>query len=198
MLTIEGMRRVVEETRIELAEREDELNRLDHELGDGDHGRNMCRGFESLTECTGQPFTSLGVMLSRIGATLMKSVGGTAGTLYGMALRATGQALGDTDTADVERMKAALMKGAEAIAHYGCTERGQKTMLDVWAPLAERIDADTDVERLLEQLLREMRPLAATLGHAALYADVSVGKDDPGALSSSIFLRHLMEETLHG
>src|SRR4051794_4522661 len=118
-----------------IIEHSDELTVLDQAIGDGDHGLNMKRGFEAvLADRDAIAEKPLPEALRTIGTTLVMKVGGASGPLYGTLFMAMGKEIG-TDTPSVEDVTRALGAAIEAVKARGKSEPGQKTMLDVLAPV---------------------------------------------------------------
>src|SRR5207248_5539049 len=127
-------RRLIETVSRDIVAHEEELTALDRAIGDGDHGLNMRRGFESvLAGIDGYSASPLPEALKAIGTKLVMTVGGASGPLYGTLFMALGKALpADPDLADAAR---ALGSAIDAVKVRGKSEVGQKTMLDVLAPV---------------------------------------------------------------
>ena len=182
----------------------DYLTHLDREIGDGDHGINMARGFEAVLEKmdrladTSKP----GPVLKAVGSTLMNTIGGAAGPLYATGfLRAADVC--DEDTAfnmkSVEKLLAAAIAG---IQERGKAVRGEKTMLDVLIPVHEVFVEGLKQDKTLFQCLGEAakaaregveytKTIVATKGRASYVGERSIGHEDPGAMSSAIMVRTL-------
>jgi dihydroxyacetone kinase-like protein len=188
---IRGAQAVLAEHRVELID-------LDREIGDGDHGENMDRGFRnSVAKLEGGADSIQGV-LKVVAQTLMATVGGAAGPLYGTAfLRAAKAVEGETlDSADVVALIEAALGGITA---RGKATTGEKTMVDAWTPALEaakaaaalgddpakvfRAAADAAAEGA-----RSTVPMLATKGRASYLGERSIGHQDPGATSTAYLL----------
>ncbi len=171
----------------------DELTALDQAIGDGDHGVNMRRGAEAVLaareEILGKP---LPAALQAIGMKLVMTVGGASGPLYGTLLMALGKALPDAPTrADLARAAAAALAAVQA---RGKSEPGQKTMLDVLAPLAAAVESGTAPAALpgiADAAAQATVPLRAIRGRASFLGDRSIGHMDPGARSLALIVTAL-------
>jgi phosphoenolpyruvate---glycerone phosphotransferase subunit DhaL len=178
-----------------------ELTALDQAIGDGDHGTNMKRGFEAvlnkLDTIGAQP---LDEAFKTIGKTLVMTVGGASGPLYGSFFLAAGEALtGKTlpkDLADV------FGSGVNAVSARGRSHAGEKTMLDVLVPVLETLKADAGRDDLIERVrttaseaMARTAPMQATKGRASFLGARSIGHVDPGAKSSCVLL-HAVCSTL--
>lgn len=168
----------------------DELTALDQAIGDGDHGLNMKRGFEAvLAEVDAITAKPLPDALKAIGTTLVMKVGGASGPLYGTLFMTLGKALpAEPAIADVAR---ALAAAIEAVKARGKSDLGQKTMLDVLAPLqAALAHGGTDLAKSLPEVARIAAeatvPLKAIRGRASFLGERSIGHMDPGARSSAL------------
>lgn len=168
----------------------EELTVLDQAIGDGDHGLNMKRGFEAvLAEADMITAKPLPDALKAIGTTLVMKVGGASGPLYGTLFMTLGKELPPEPTiADVAR---ALAVAIEAVKARGKSDLGQKTMLDVLAPLqAALADGGADLTSRLPAVAAEAAdatvPLRAIRGRASFLGERSIGHMDPGARSSAL------------
>src|SRR4030081_1161237 len=114
----------------------DELTDLDRAIGDGDHGTNMRRGFEAVLAAVDElSARNLGDSLKGVGTTLVMKVGGASGPLYGTLFMSLGKSLGDE--VNCEQVADAFAAAVEAVKARGKSDVGQKTMLDVLAPVLE-------------------------------------------------------------
>lgn len=179
--------KTVAETVIAHAE---ELTALDSAIGDADHGVNMKRGAEAvlaeLPKLEGKP---AGEMLRAAGMQLVMKIGGASGPLYGTLVMELGKAL--PEPATHEGFVAALGKAIEAVKARGKSETGQKTMLDVLAPVHEAVAAGEPPPAIKAKALEAAQatvPMKATRGRASFLGDRSIGHMDPGARSSSLMI----------
>lgn len=185
-----------------LSEHRAELNTLDREIGDGDHGENMDRGFQAvlpkLDALTGA--TTPAELLKTLAATLISTVGGAAGPLYGTAyLKAAGAVTGATEL-DPAAVVALLTAGRDGIVLRGKAESGDKTMIDAWTPAvdaaAEAVAAGATPDLVLaaaadaaEAGAVATEPLVARKGRASYLGERAIGHRDPGATSTALILR---------
>ena len=176
-----------------IAAHEEELTTLDRAIGDGDHGANMRRGFAAI-EAAGAEVTGLefGAALQKAGMTLVMSVGGASGPLYGSLLMAMGKhaASAPQDAAGVAAM---LTDGIEAVKKRGRSDAGAKTMLDVLVPVRDAIaasggDAMAAARAAADAGLAATRDMKATKGRASFLGERSIGHLDPGARSSALLV----------
>lgn len=193
-------RRWIELAAVDVAEQRDYLVDLDRAIGDGDHGENMDRGFKAAVEALGQAEpASVAEVLKTVAKTLMSTVGGAAGPLYGTAFLRASNAAGDgeLDAAGV----AAIIEGAlGGIQARGKATTGEKTMVDAWTPAldAARAAAESGADAVAtlqaaataaEAGAAATEPLRATKGRASYLGERSIGHLDPGAVSTSLILR---------
>ena len=181
----------------------DHLIQLDAAIGDGDHGTNMARGFEAVVLALGQDSGSgPGRLLVVAGRTLVSTVGGASGPLWGSALRAGGRALGDEATFDAKQLVEVLAAALASIKDLGTATLGDKTMVDALEPavdkLRERVAAGDALDVALEAAgaaaeagMRATIPLQARKGRASYLGERSVGHQDPGATSTALIVRAL-------
>ncbi|MEW1907871.1 dihydroxyacetone kinase subunit DhaL [Kitasatospora sp. NPDC085895] len=185
---------------------EAELTALDTAIGDGDHGSNLRRGFTAVLaglDARGAEGAdrSPGALLTAAGRTLISTVGGASGPLYGSALRAAGRALPGA-TAGPGELAAALAEALGAVQALGGARPGDKTMVDAWTPAAAAF-AETAEQGLTaasgaaaaaaEQGARATVPLVARKGRASYLGPRSAGHLDPGAASTALLFTALAE-----
>jgi phosphoenolpyruvate---glycerone phosphotransferase subunit DhaL len=182
----------------------DHLTQLDAAIGDGDHGINMLRGMRAVTAALadGDPDALPGERLILVGKTLISTVGGASGPLWGSALRQAGRALGDTPKIDGPAIVEVLTAALAAVQGLGAAKLGDKTMVDALAPalscLRDALDAGDSVEAALaaaaeaaEEGARATTPMQARKGRASYLGERSVGHQDPGAASTALIVRAL-------
>ncbi len=186
-----------------IVEAEDELGRIDAVAGDGDHGRGMVKGITAASAAAetalAQGHGAKGV-LDAAGDAWAAKAGGTSGVLWGAALRAVGDRLGDqVTTIDAGDLAAAVAAGLEALQTLGKAKVGDKTMLDSLVPfvdsLTEQVNAGTDLTQawqqaaaISEQAAQDTAQLRPQIGRARPLAERSVGTPDAGAVSMALCL----------
>jgi dihydroxyacetone kinase-like protein len=189
-----------------LTQHEDLLTSLDQAIGDGDHGRNMRIGFRAVLddlESARDNDRDLGRLLSYVGLTLISSVGGASGPLYGAAFTAAGMVLSGRDCASLEELSAALEAACRGLARRGHCYPGDKTILDTLQPAADALKTALAGGSSFESALAQMReaahqgmvstiPLQARCGLAMRYGPASIGHQDPGATSCYLLLDALV------
>ena len=181
------------------------LTELDAAIGDADHGINMDRGFGKVLEkLPSVENKDLGTILKTVGMTLMSSVGGASGPLYGTFFLKAGMALDGREEIDATGLVTFLEAGIAGIVQRGRAVQGDKTMYDVWAPVLETVKAAVDDGASLEDVLagavnaaekgvQDTIPLQARKGRASYLGERSIGHRDPGAVSSCLMIRTLQK-----
>ncbi len=188
---------------LDLVGRRVELTRLDQEIGDGDHGENLARGFTAVRTKVAENFTGTpGDALRLVATTLISTVGGASGPLLGTAfLRAAG-AVGDTAELTPLLIAQALAAARDGVIARGKAEPGDKTMVDALAPAATAAaaaaDAGSDVAGVLAAAAEAAGagadatvPWRARRGRASYLGERSMGHVDPGARSTAYLLASL-------
>src|SRR5229473_1102918 len=172
------MREIEASVRVE----RDHLVQLDAAIGDGDHGTNMTRGFEAVVQALGVDSGSPpGRLLIIAGRTLVSTVGGASGPLWGSALRSGGRVLGDQTTFDGAQLAEVLAAALASVKDLGTASLGDKTMVDALEEAAAAAEAG----------MRATIPLQARKGRASYLGERSVGHQDPGATSTALIVRAL-------
>ena len=192
--------RWIELAAADVAEQRDYLVDLDRAIGDGDHGENMDRGFKAAVEALGQAQpASVAEVLKTVAKTLMSTVGGAAGPLYGTAFLRASKAAGDGDL-DGAGVAAVIAGALDGIQARGKATTGEKTMVDAWTPALEAAraaaESGSDPAAVFEAAAAAAEagaaatePLRATKGRASYLGERSIGHLDPGAVSTSLILR---------
>ena len=192
--------RWIELAAADVAEQRDYLVDLDRAIGDGDHGENMDRGFKAAVEALGQAQpASVAEVLKTVAKTLMSTVGGAAGPLYGTAFLRASKAAGDGDL-DGAGVAAVIAGALDGIQARGKATTGEKTMVDAWTPALEAAraaaESGSDPAAVLEAAATAAEagaaatePMRATKGRASYLGERSIGHLDPGAVSTSLILR---------
>ncbi|MGG1572353.1 dihydroxyacetone kinase subunit DhaL [Fictibacillus sp. NRS-1165] len=194
-LTAEALQQALLNTADQIEQQKDELTDLDREIGDGDHGINMSRGFQAVKkELQGKdPFEDLGELSKLVGMTLIKTVGGASGPLFGTVFVKFASKWNGKETVEGDQLYHGFREAVEGVAARGKSQTGQKTMLDVWEPFTEALMGEEPLETVIENALADTKELKATKGRASYFGDATKGVQDPGALSSSILLRQIAE-----
>jgi dihydroxyacetone kinase-like protein len=171
-----------------IAEHKDYLSELDTPIGDGDHGSNMARGLAAVQEAVdGKEFANLKDLFKSVAMALISKVGGASGPLYGTAFLEMAK-LGDTDS-DLGDLLAAALAGIEK---RGGATPGDKTMVDVWTPVVEAVQAGGLKQSDVDAAVNSTEPMVARKGRASYLGERSVGHLDPGSVSSGYLFAALI------
>lgn len=197
--------RWLERTAVVLHDNKDYLTQLDSAIGDADHGTNMDRGFakvvEKLPTVTDK---DIGNILKTVGMTLISSVGGASGPLYGTFYMRGGMAADAKAELTDEDLVAMLQAGVDGLIQRGRAQIGDKTMVDVWLPVMDSLNASladgsdtlatlTEAVTVAEQAMKDTIPMQAKKGRASYLGERSIGHQDPGATSSYLILNELLQ-----
>ncbi|HET7034628.1 MAG TPA: dihydroxyacetone kinase subunit DhaL [Thermomicrobiaceae bacterium] len=182
-----------------------ELSALDRPIGDGDHGINLDRGFSAaLAKVEAQEDQSLAAVLKTIATTLISTVGGAAGPLYGTAFLRAATAYGQPEPEERQRVAAAFEAALGGVEARGKATPGEKTMVDALAPavtaLREALAQDAGLAGALERAaaaahagMEATIPLLATKGRASYLGERSIGHQDPGATSCYLIMQAIAD-----
>jgi len=196
------VKRWLETAAAALREQRDYLTQLDAAIGDADHGTNMDRGFSAVVGKLDGLEGSPGKLLTTAGATLVSTVGGASGPLWGTALRRAGRSLGDAEEFGGPELAVALEAALAGVVELGAAQEGDKTMVDALAPavhtLRSQLDGGGDIGAALtaaraacEEGMRATTPLQASKGRASYLGERSIGHQDPGATSTALIIAAL-------
>jgi dihydroxyacetone kinase-like protein len=188
-----------------LHENRDYLTQLDSPIGDADHGTNMDRGFKAVADkLPGMENMDIGSILKTVGTTLVSTVGGASGPLYGTAFLRAGMATSGKHELYESDIVSMLEAALEGIKVRGKAQLGEKTMVDALTPaLAAAKEAEVQNSGLSQLLRRTSNaaeggmkstiPMLATKGRASYLGERSIGHQDPGATSSWLILKTLAD-----
>jgi dihydroxyacetone kinase-like protein len=188
-----------------VAENREYLTRLDSAIGDADHGTNMDRGMKAvLAKLDGLEEEDIGALLKTVGMTLVSTVGGAGGPLYGTLFLQMGMATAGKSELEPEDWAAALDAAVKGVQMRGKAEPGDKTMIDALIPARDSFSAALAEQASFEEALRRsagaaeegMRatiPLVARKGRASYLGERSAGHQDPGATSSHLLVKTAAE-----
>lgn len=171
-----------------------ELIDLDREIGDADHGENLDRGFQAVVHAldTNEP-DSPAEVLKLVAKTLISTVGGASGPLYGTAFLRAAKAVAGKEVLTGTDIAALLDAAAAGIAQRGKATEGEKTMLDAWYPAARAAAADPEnawqaAAAAAQAGAADTKDLIATKGRASYLGERSRGHIDPGAQSTAYLI----------
>lgn len=177
------------------------LCELDAAIGDGDHGANMARGLTAVVKkIEASPPADLAALFKSVGMTLLSSVGGASGPLYGgFFLEMAKQSAGKSEF-DSIALSALLAAGLGDIRRRGKAEPGDKTMVDALIPAVEALASETDLAKSTRKAADAARaaatataPMLARKGRASYLGERSIGHEDPGANSLALVLGALAD-----
>src|SRR4051794_18266017 len=183
-----------------IAENRDHLTELDAAIGDADHGSNMDRGMKAAVAALDEtPPATAGALFTKVGMTLVSTVGGASGPLFGTLFLRMGTSFGDADTTTSDAFAAALRAGLGGVVARGKAEAGDKTMYDALAPAVDALQAALSEQSPLSAALKAARdaamagrdattPMLARKGRASYLGERSVGHQDPGATTVALLL----------
>ena len=176
------------------------LTDLDAAIGDADHGINMDRGMTAVVATLDEAAPAdMSALCKQVGMTLVKSVGGASGPLYGTFFLRMASAMGSGDSEDAADFAKALRAGVEGVVQRGRAEAGDKTMFDALAPALDALDtalasgsglaaALADATIAAEKGRDATEPMVARKGRASYLGQRSVGHVDPGATSAAMLI----------
>lgn len=203
MLDTAKVAEIVRAIAVRMEAEKDFLTQLDNEIGDGDHGINLARGFkcvlEKLPDFEGG---DIGSMLKGIGMQLVSNVGGASGPLYGTAFMKAGNSLKGKREVTANEFAAAMDAAIGGIKMRGKSTEGEKTMLDALCPaykaLTESIDGGAELKEAVAKAIEAAakgveytKTIIATKGRASYLGERSIGHQDPGATSSLYMLQEI-------
>ena len=182
--------------KISIDQHKDEIEKLDQEIGDGDHIFNIQRGIkESLDlkdELSGQPPNEI---LKKIGMKIMTTVGGSSGALFATLLMGMSKKY-NNELSDQKNIVAMFAEGVEAMKKRGKADLGEKTMLDVLIPTSNELQKLSDednvkiiaekIKKAAEKGMLSTKDIIATKGRASFLGERARGHIDPGARSSQL------------
>lgn len=183
----------------------DFLTRLDTEIGDADHGLNMNRGFNKVVEkLPSVADKDIGFILKNTDMTLLSSVGGASGPLFGTFFIRAAQAANAKQSLDLAELHQLMQEGVDGVVMRGKAEPGDKTMCDAWwavvDSLGQSVEQQLSVAEALqraseraEQAVESTITMQARKGRASYLGERSIGHQDPGATSVMLMMKTLAE-----
>lgn len=175
------------------------LTELDTAIGDADHGLNMQRGFSKVLEkLPTVADKDIGTVLKTTGMTLLSSVGGASGPLFGTFFMKMAVPVSGKESLNLGEFTQALSEGVAGVVVRGKAELGDKTMCDVWLPVLANLQTQNDFATALqtavsvaEQAAENTIPIQAKKGRASYLGERSIGHQDPGATSAMLMIKAL-------
>ncbi|CAI1641492.1 dihydroxyacetone kinase subunit DhaL [Serratia proteamaculans] len=181
----------------------DFLTQLDTEIGDSDHGLNMNRGFNKVVEkLPSVADKDIGFILKNTGMTLLSSVGGASGPLFGTFFIRAAQSANAKQSLDLAELHQMMQEGVEGVVMRGKAEPGDKTMCDAWWPVVESLGQSAEQQLSVaealqraseraEQAVESTITMQARKGRASYLGERSIGHQDPGATSVMLMMKTL-------
>ncbi len=181
----------------------DFLTGLDRAIGDADHGLNMHRGFSKVVEkLPAIADKDIGFILKNTGMVLLSNVGGASGPLFGTFFLRAAQATQAHQSLTLVELHQMIREGAEGVISRGKAEPGDKTMCDVWLPVAESLEqaiaqnlsitaALEAASQVAEKAVQSTITMQARKGRASYLGERSIGHQDPGATSVMFMVQML-------
>ena len=178
-----------------------EIEKLDQEIGDGDHIFNVQRGIKLVIEL--EPIIrhlSMSKALNQIAMKILSGIGGSSGALFGTLFMTMAKVSNIDDGIDYKKAINMFVDGVEAVKQRGKADVGEKTMMDVLIPVAnclkEGVEKDIDLKDLMRKTIEtaekgmlSTKNLLATKGRASFLGERSKGHIDPGARSSQLMIK---------
>lgn len=177
------------------------LTELDREIGDADHGLNMNRGFQKVKEkLPSVADKDIGTILKTTGMTLLSSIGGASGPLYGTFFIRAATSVMSKEELNLAELTKMLQDGMDGIVQRGKAEVGDKTMIDTWNGIMTSLKQDQNISAYdalnaavasAEVAMKSTIPMQARKGRASYLGERSIGHQDPGATSTYLLVTAL-------
>lgn len=200
-ISVAALQRWIREFARLIADNQEHLTALDAAIGDADHGTNMHRGMTAVVAALeASPPASPAALFKQVGMTLVSTVGGASGPLFGTLFLRMGAAAGDAPVIDGGDLPAVVRAGLDGVVARGKAEAGDKTMYDALSPAVAALDAARADGQELAAALRAAQaaaaggrdatvPMLARKGRASYLGERSVGHQDPGATTVELLLQ---------
>jgi dihydroxyacetone kinase-like protein len=205
MVTKEQILQWLQTFATEIEQNKDYLTELDAAIGDADHGINMDRGFKKvISQLPTVADKDIGSILKAVSMTLISSIGGASGPLYGTLFLRASTAVADKQELTDEDMLGMLQAGLDGVLGRGKAQLGDKTMIDVLSPAVTTFQQAVGDENstlfamqravaAAQQGMKDTTSMIAKKGRASYLGERSVGHQDPGATSSYLMLKSLLK-----
>lgn len=185
------------------------LTELDSPIGDADHGNNMARGFKAVAEKIAESEADIGTLLKTVGMTLISTVGGASGPLYGTFFLDAGKSASNKEALSTSEFTLMIDQGIQGLVRRGRAELGDKTMVDALSPAYDALRASFEAGEGLwaslaamvaaaEDGMQATIPMLAKKGRASYVGERSIGHQDPGATSAYLMLKALAATVMDG
>ena len=199
MLNAEQVKAMMIAVSDEIIRNEDVLSEADRQLGDGDHGLGMTRGFTAAKEqLEALAPTSASEVFTTLGMALMSTMGGASGAVFGMLFQSGGTAIASADGLDAASLSTFIDAGTQGVMNIGKAKPGDKTMVDALVGAQEAVAAvkDGSINDALaaaaegaRQGMEKTKDMIAQLGRARTLGEKTLGHPDAGAISVSIIFK---------
>jgi len=195
-----GLVKILEAVSEKINDNREFLTQLDSAIGDADHGINMSKGFKAVMEkLPSLAGKDCGLILKSVGMTLVSTVGGASGPLYGTAFMKAGQAVAGKMSLDFEDLANILAQALEGIKYRGKAQQGDKTIIDALEPAVQILKEQKDSAGMLAAMdealaaakegVDHTKTIIARKGRASYLGERSIGHQDPGATSCYLMLQ---------
>jgi len=203
MLNSEQVKAMMIAVSDEIIRNEDILSEADRQLGDGDHGLGMTRGFtEAKKQLEALSPANIGQVFTTLGMALMSSMGGASGAVFGMLFQSGGTAITSAEGLDAASLSSFLDGGTQGVMNIGKAKPGDKTMVDALVGAQEALagakggsitDALAAAAEGARQGMEKTKDMIAQLGRARTLGEKTLGHPDAGAISVSIIFKTASE-----
>jgi phosphoenolpyruvate---glycerone phosphotransferase subunit DhaL len=205
MVTKEQILQWLQTFATEIEQNKDYLTELDAAIGDADHGINMVRGFKkAIAQLPIVADKDIGSILKTVSMTLISSIGGASGPLYGTLFLRASTAVAGKQELNEQDMLGLLQAGLDGVLGRGKAQLGDKTMIDVLSPAVtafqqavgegnSTLQAMQRAVAAAQQGMKDTTPMVAKKGRASYLGERSAGHQDPGATSSYLMLKSLLK-----
>ena len=196
----------IENIEIQISNHKDEIEKLDQEIGDGDHIFNILRGLKEVIkikeDCINEPIDKI---FKQLGMKIMTTVGGSSGALFATLLIGMSKKY-DVKLNNLENISNMFFEGVEAMKKRGKSDIGEKTMLDVLIPVAIKLKniqneqnmklVAEEITKVAEEGMLGTKNLIATKGRASFLGERAKGHIDPGARSSQLVIKAICDKII--
>lgn len=197
MLSAEKLPQLITAISAVIQKNKDFLTELDMPIGDSDHGINLARGFQAVeAKLPGLAGKDIGTVLKTVGMTLVSTVGGASGPLYGTAFMYAGGKMAGKMEVNLDDFVVMMETAIDGIKKRGKATTGEQTMLDAMVPALEAIKAEGTLAaglKAAEAGVEATKAMIATKGRASYLGERSIGHQDPGATSFTLMLGVITE-----
>ena len=197
MVSTQKLIEILSDMAVVIQENKDLLTELDMPIGDSDHGINMARGFQAVSEkLPTLADKDAGTILKTVGMTLVSTVGGASGPLYGTAFMKAGMKVMGKMEIGMDDFLVMLQEAVDGIKMRGKSTTGEQTMLDAMVPALEAMKAEGTLAAGLAAAkdgVEKTKDMIATKGRASYLGERSLGHQDPGATSFTLILGVIAE-----